>query len=143
MTLTPGAEAPLTLDPAGVFTFCSLRTTPGTAGAKVLIAGSGQTTINIVGTMRIADAGLLRSQPGVPAALINVGGSLVRVGRMAELDAVVTAPNATFRVGRGGHINGSFFMNACGTDKEVVCACDFIPPVPTTTTASTTTTTTL
>ncbi|HJQ85517.1 MAG TPA: S8 family serine peptidase [Candidatus Binatia bacterium] len=148
VTLAPGTYnrvrvargGTLTLDPAGVFDFCSLRTT---RQAAIYVTGSDQTIINIAETMRISNASVLQSQGTVPGPVINVAGRLVRVGRDARLDAYVTAPNALFRVGRAGQINGTFVANECGTDKSVVCGCNINPPGTTTTTVSTTTTTTL
>ncbi len=130
----------LTLDPGGTFNFCSLRTArPG----NIFIAGTDQTTINIAETLRIADASVLQSLPGIPGAIINVAGRSVRIGRGAELDAFVTAPNALMKPGRGSILNGTFIMNACGSDKAVHCGCEIIPPFTTTTTTTTTTTSTL
>jgi hypothetical protein len=123
-TLTILRNGTLTLAP-GTFEFCSLRTSKR---ATINVTGTEQTTINIVGTFRLADGSTLVPAPGTPTPRINIAGPYMRVSHRSTLQAFVSAPSALLTLGRYATINGTFCVNQSQSDKRVKLTCP--PPSP-------------
>jgi hypothetical protein len=115
-----GASGVLELDP-GTSNFCDLLVARN--GALRIVGG---TTINVRGTVRIANGGTLAPFTPGPAILINTTGALVRIGADAVVKAFITAPDAEMRLGRGAVLEGSFCVNTLRNDKNIMieCPCD-------------------
>jgi hypothetical protein len=124
----------IVLNGPGVFNFCSIHST---WFGRIVVAGAGQTTINVMGDFRLANGGFLGRESAGPLPIINVGGTFVRIGARTEIQAILSAPNATMRLGRHASLQGNFCVDTLRSDKGVTIEC---PPVtgPTTTTTSTT-----
>lgn len=114
----------LTLAP-GTFDFCSVKTS---AGVAITITGSERSTINVVGTFRLANASRLTPASGTPTPTMNVAGALVRVSNSSILQAFVTAPDAVLSLGRQATLSGAFCANTSRSDRNVHLFCP--PPSP-------------
>jgi hypothetical protein len=123
-SLTVLRAGTLTLAP-GTFEFCSLKTA---AGTTITITGPEPTTINVLGTFRLANASTLTPAPGAPTPTINVAGGFVRVSEKSTLQAILAAPNALLTLGRVSTVAGTFCVNASHSDKHVNLFCP--PPSP-------------
>ena len=123
----------LILTPAGTFTFCSLQTT---RGVTIVVSGATASTINIVGSFRLANVSSMLPVNTTPTPSLNVGGSRLRIGAGATIQASISAPNARGAFGRKSTIAGRFCVDSNQSDKGITLMC------PTTTTTSVTTTTT-
>ena len=134
VVLTPGTYGAvavrdggtLVLSPAGTFNFCSLRTA---RNAAIVVNGTGLTTINVVGDFRLADASTFLPGGSAPTPLLNIGGTSLRIGRRATIQAFISAPNADAAFGAGSKIIGSFCVNSNRADKGITLEC----PMPATT----------
>jgi hypothetical protein len=146
-SLPPGGYGDLMLRDDGVLTLtggtyeiCSLW-----AGKRVRIrvTGSGQTVINVAGSVRIANGSALVAEPGTPLPILNIGGTVVRLGADAVIEAFMSAPQATLSMGRQARILGSFCVRQAVTDKGIRldCASTTTTTTTTSTTSSTTTST--
>ena len=139
--LAPGSYGRLTLrrgqsivlSGPGEFNFCSIQTT---RGGRIVVAGAGQSTINVMGDFRLANGSFLGRDSAGPLPIVNIGGTSVRIGAQAEITAVLSAPNATMKLGRNARLQGNFCVDSTRSDKGIIIEC---PPI----TGPTTTTTTL
>jgi hypothetical protein len=104
----------------GTFEFCSFKTARRTT---LTVTGSALTTINVLGTLRLANASSLAPATGTPTPKINVAGSLVRVSRGSALEASLSAPNAMLTLGVGAKITGTFCVDLSRSDKAVTLIC--------------------
>lgn len=112
-------QSAVVLDP-GTFSFCDIKIGKNSAG---VVTGGSQSTINDVGNFRLANGGFFGPVAGTPTPELNVGGTLVRVGAGAVLQAFLSAPNAQMRIGRGGQVRGSFCALTLRSDKGIVLQC--------------------
>jgi hypothetical protein len=102
----------------GTFTFCEIRT-----GRRTAILTSGETTINVVGKVRLSNGSILGPVSGSPIPTLNVLGSQVRVGAQSVLEANVSAPGALLTMGRQAQFTGTFCVYRTRSDKRVVIEC--------------------
>jgi len=111
--------ATLTLAP-GTFAFCSIK-----AGRDTTIetTGATQSTIDVVGTIRLLTQAFLGSAAGTPTPNINVAGALVRISQNSVIEGALRAPNALVRIGRSGTVTGSFCSASSGSDKGISLIC--------------------
>ena len=131
LILTPGTygalmvldQGDLILSGPGTFSFCSIKTG---RNANILIKGSGLTTINVVGSFRLADSGKLAPDTGVLTPFMNVMGGSFRIGRRSSFQAFLSAPNARLSFGRSSTFIGTFCALSMGSDKGITMMC---PPV--------------
>jgi hypothetical protein len=119
----------------GDYQFCSLRTG---RNATIQVLGSGQSTIDIAGDLRLENGS--RLAPGAPASapIVNVGGTTADLGAQVVVEAFLSAPQADFRLGRGSTFTGAFCADRVVTGRNVVLTCAEAPPTTTTTTSTTT-----
>lgn len=115
--LTMMKNSSLTLQP-GTYTFCSIDMGPG---AQLIT--NGATTINDTSDLGVADSAFLGPDSGQPLPLVNVGGTLVKLGEMAVVRALIAAPNAEVRMARAASIEGTLCSNTIGTDKNINLTC--------------------
>jgi hypothetical protein len=116
--------ANITFAGPGTFTLCELRTARLTT---VVVTGAGQSTINIAGNFRVANQGSFLPAPNVPTPIVNVGGLSVRIGANAQIQAILSAPNAALSVGRSGRLSGAFCFDTTRSDKQVHLTCPSSP----------------
>src|SRR5882724_7137625 len=119
----------LILTPAGTFTFCSLQTT---RGVTIVVSGATASTINVVGSFRLANVSSMLPVNTTPTPSLNVGGGRLRIGAGATIQAFISAPNARGAFGRKSTIAGRFCVDSNQADKGITMMC------PTTTTTTTT-----
>jgi hypothetical protein len=119
----------------GDYQFCSLRTG---RNATIQVLGSGQSTIDIAGDLRLENGS--RLAPSAPAStpIVNVGGTTADLGAQVVVEAFLSAPQADFRLGRGSTFTGAFCADRVVTGRNVVLTCAEAPPTTTTTTSTTT-----
>jgi hypothetical protein len=124
-TLTPGTYGDLRvlnggrleLAP-GTYTFCRLKT-----GRQATIEPQGAVTIDVVGQVNLGAYSVLAPVASAPMAQLNVGGRLVRLTLSTVTRAMVTAPNAQIRIGRGANVQGGFCVDTAQTDKRIMLEC--------------------
>ncbi|HWP66992.1 MAG TPA: hypothetical protein VNO26_13915 [Candidatus Limnocylindria bacterium] len=114
-----GNGGTLTLAP-GTFTFCSVRT--GRA-ARIETTGGVQSTINVVGTLRLLNGSFLGPDAGTQVPDLVVAGDLVRLSQSSDLQAFLSAPNALLKVGRMAHVTGGFCVGRSSSDKLTTLTC--------------------
>jgi hypothetical protein len=132
----------IVLNGPGVFNFCSIK---ATWFGRIVVAGAGQTTINVTGDFRLASGGFFGRDSAGPLPIVNVGGTFVRVGARGDISAILSAPNALMRLGTHASLHGTFCVDSNRADKGITLDCPPGNGVTTTTTTpvSTTTTTTI
>ncbi len=125
--LAPGSYGPLSVDKGGAvvlapgaFQFCSVKLA---RNASLITTGATQSTLQITGDLRVADGAFLGPAAGTPGPQIEMGGTALRVGSQARLQAFTAAPSALFRVGRSGQVGGTVCALASLSDKRIVMTC--------------------
>jgi hypothetical protein len=96
--------------------------------AAITATGTEPTTINVVGSFRLADASALLPAAGTPTPAINVAGPFVRVSRGSTLQAFLSAPSALLTLGGSARVSGTFCVDTSRSDKRVELVCP--PPSP-------------
>ena len=128
LTLTPGVYGDVSVGSSGNliltpgnYTFCSVRTNKH---VTIQVNGTGQSILEITGSLKIADDSDLFPFPiGSPAPIIYVGGPLVRLGPSGHMTARIFAPHATVRFGRTTVFDGTFCAAKTATDKQITLTC--------------------
>jgi hypothetical protein len=106
----------------GEYTFCSILMA---RNSSVTILGPSQSTINVVGDVRIANGASFGPVSGAPTPNLNIEGSQLRIGARAFVQAFIKAPNATLSIGRAGVIKGNLCVKGAParSDKGIMLMC--------------------
>ena len=108
----------------GNYTFCSIFMA---RNSSLTILGPQQSTINVVGNVRIANGAFFGPVSGVLSPNLNIQGLGLRIGANALVQAFIKAPNAQLSAGRSAVIKGSLCLNSARSDKNITLLC---PPLP-------------
>jgi len=121
LTLMNGSR--ITLAP-GTFQFCLLN---GNRNVRILTTGALQSTINVSGSVRLANGSSLRPDGITPTPEVNVGGASVRLRQDTFVQAFLSAPNAALRLGRRAKLVGTFCVDSANSDKGINLMCSASP----------------
>jgi hypothetical protein len=114
-----GNDAVLRLTP-GTYDVCSVS---ANFRSELLVTGLTPVTLNVSGSFTLRNGARLLRAAGAPQPAVNVGGSRVRLGQDAVLQATLSAPLASLRLGRSSRIEGSFCVETASTDKHITLIC--------------------
>jgi cysteine-rich repeat protein len=117
--LRVGRGATLTLAP-GSFAFCDVVIA---RDAAVRALGAGPTHVEVAARLALGPRAVLGPGAGGAMPTVRVDGSHVRLGRGAQLEALLAAPAARVHLGSEAEINGTLCAHSLAAGRATTLTC--------------------